>query len=142
MWLIWAILAAITAALVTVLTKAGLKNVDSSLAFAIQSILIVGITWAVVAWQGTSSGIKEIETRAWVLLALAGVATTLSTLFSFKALSIGQASYVTTVERSSLVIAVLLSVLFLKEKITWQLIAGGLLIISGAVLIAMSEPGE
>ncbi|MBE9463606.1 EamA family transporter [Dyadobacter subterraneus] len=142
MWLIWAILAAITAALVTVLTKAGLKNVDSSLAFALQSVLIVCITWAVVTWQGTFSGIKEIETKAWVLLGLAGVATSLSTLFSFKALSMGRASYVTTVERSSLVIAVILSVLFLKEKITWQLIVGVVLIISGAVLIALSESGK
>ncbi|MCF0059146.1 EamA family transporter [Dyadobacter sp. CY356] len=142
MWLIWAILAAITAALVTVLTKAGLKNVDSSLAFALQSIIIVAITWSVVTFQGTVSGIKEIDSKAWVLLGLAGVATTLSTLFSFKALSMGKASYVTTVERSSLVIAVLLSVLFLKEKITWQLIVGVVLIIGGAVLIALSDPAK
>ena len=142
MWLIWAILAAITAALVTVLTKAGLKNVDSSLAFALQSILIFTITWSVVAWQGTFSGIKEMDSKTWILLALAGVATSLSTLFSFKALSMGEASYVTTIERSSLVIAILLSVLFLKEKITWQLIVGALLIISGAIIIAFSQPSK
>jgi len=135
-------MAAVSAALVTVLTKAGLKNVDSSLAFALQSILIVGITWAVVAWQGTFETVKDLETKTWLLLGLAGVATTLSTLFSFKALSIGPASYVTTVERTSLVIAVLLSVLFLKEKLTWQIVAGVALIIGGAVLIALSEPGE
>ena len=142
MWITWAILAAISAALVTVLTKAGLKNVDSSLAFALQSVLIFCITWSVVTWQGTFPAIKEIETKAWVLLALAGVATTLSTLFSFKALSMGPASYVTTIERSSLVIAILLSVIFLKDKITWQLIVGALLIISGAVLIAVSDSGS
>lgn len=142
MWVLWAILAAVAAALVTVLTKAGLKDVDSSLAFALQSVLIFCITWSVVAWQGTFSGIKEMDTKTWVLLSLAGVATTLSTLFSFKALSMGQASYVTTIERSSLVIAIILSVLFLKEKITWQLITGALLIISGAVLIALSQPGK
>ena len=142
MWWIWAIFAAVSAALVTVLTKAGLKNVDSSLAFALQSILIVSITWSVVAWQGTFAGVKEIEPKAWIFLGLAGVATTLSTLFSFKALSMGQASSVTTIERSSLVIAVLLSVLFLKEKLTWQLIAGSILILGGAVLIAMSGPSK
>jgi transporter family protein len=142
MWILWATLAAISAALVTVLTKAGLKNVDSSLAFALQSILIFTITWSVVAWQGTFSGIKEMDSKTWILLALAGVATSLSTLFSFKALSMGEASYVTTIERSSLVIAILLSVLFLKEKITWQLIVGALLIISGAVVIAFSQPGK
>ena len=142
MWWIWALMAAVSAALVTVLTKAGLKNVDSSLAFALQSVIIVVITWTVVTWQGTFAGIKGIETKAWVLLALAGVATTLSTLFSFKALSMGKASYVTTVERSSLVIAVILSVMFLKEKVTWQLVVGAMLIIGGAVLIAVSEPGK
>jgi transporter family protein len=142
MWILWASLAAISAALVTVLTKAGLKNVDSSLAFALQSILIFTITWSVVAWQGTFSGIKEMDSKTWILLSLAGVATSLSTLFSFKALSMGEASYVTTIERSSLVIAILLSVLFLKEKITWQLILGALLIISGAVIIAFSQPSK
>ncbi|TDE10523.1 EamA family transporter [Dyadobacter psychrotolerans] len=142
MWIIWAIMAAISAALVTVLTKAGLKKVDSSLAFAIQSVLIFCITWGVVTWQGTFGGIKEIEAKAWILLLLAGLATTLSTLFSFKALSIGQASYVTTIERSSVVVAILLSVLFLKEKITWQLVVGAVLIISGAVLIALSDTGK
>jgi transporter family protein len=142
MWLFWALLAAISAASVTVLTKAGLKNVDSSLAFALQSILIVSITWTVVSWQGTFSQIRQIENRTWMLLALAGVATTLSTLFSFKALSLGKASYVTTVERSSLVIAVILSILFLKEKLTWQLIVGSVLIIGGAVLIAVSNTGK
>ena len=142
MWLIWAIMAAITAALVTVLTKAGLKNVDSSLAFALQSILILCITWTVVTWQGTFSAIKDIENKTWVLLALAGVATTLSTLFSFKALTMKGASYVTTVERSSLVIAVVLSILFLNEKVTWQLVTGSILIIGGAVLIAVSGSSQ
>jgi transporter family protein len=142
MWILWAIMAAIAAALVTVLTKAGLKNVDSSLAFAIQSVLILCITWSVVTFQGTFASLREIDTKAWILLSLAGVATTLSTLFSFKALSMGEASYVTTIERSSLVVAILLSVLFLKEKVTWQLIVGAMLIIGGAVLIAFSQPGK
>lgn len=139
MWLIWAILAAAFAALVVVLTKAGLKDVDSSLAFAIQAVLIISITWGVVAWQGNFSDIRQIEPKTWLLITLAGIATTLSTLFSFKALSLGNASYVTTVERSSLVIAIILSVIFLKEKLSWQLIAGSILIISGAILIALSD---
>lgn len=142
MWIIWAVLAAVSAALVTVLTKAGLKHVDSSLAFALQAVLIFSISWAVVLWQGTSSGIRDIDTKAWMLLGLAGVATTLSTLFSFKALSMGPASFVTTIERSSLLLAILLSVLFLKEKITWQLGAGATLILGGAVLIALSAPAK
>jgi len=142
MWILWAVLAAISAALVIVLTKAGLKNVDSNLAFAIQSVFIFCITWGIVTIQGNLSGIKEIENKAWILLILAGLATTLSTLFSYKALSIGPASYVATIERSSLVIAIILSVIFLKEKITWQLVTGAVLIIAGAILIALSDPGK
>ncbi|HEV7379765.1 MAG TPA: EamA family transporter [Dyadobacter sp.] len=141
MWLIWAISAAVCAALVVVLTKAGLKNTDSSLAFAIQAVLIIGITWTVVLWQGTFASIKLIEPKTWLLLSLAGIATTASTLFSFKALSLGNASHVTTIERSSLVIAVILSVIFLNEKLSWQLVVGSVLIISGAVLIAFSDSG-
>jgi transporter family protein len=142
MWIVWAVLAAVSAALVIVLTKAGLKNVDSNLAFAIQAVLIFCITWSIVTVQGNLGNLKEIENKAWVLLILAGVATTLSTLFSYKALSLGPAAYVATIERSSLVIAIILSVIFLKEKITWQLVAGAVLIISGAILIALSEQGK
>lgn len=139
MWVIWAILAAISAALVIVLTKAGLKNVDSSLAFAIQAILILVISWSVVLYQGNHGAWKEIEKNAWIFLIAAGVCTTLSTLFSYKALSLGQASYVATLERSSLVIAIILSVIFLKEKVTWQIIVGGTVMIAGAALIALSD---
>ncbi|MDQ7948079.1 MAG: EamA family transporter [Pedobacter sp.] len=139
MWIIYAILAAITAALVIVLTKAGLKNVDPNLAFAIQAILIVVISWAIVSFQGGLEALKKIEQKDWLLLAGAGVATTLSTLFSYKALSMGHASAVTTIERSSLVFAVLLSIIFLKEKVTWQVLVGASLVLCGAVLIALAK---
>jgi transporter family protein len=142
MWVLWAVMAAVSAALVIVLTKAGLKNVDSSLAFALQAILILAITWGVVFYQGNVSDWKEIETKAWILLILAGICTSLSTLFSYKALSMGPASYVATIERSSLVIAIVLSIIFLKEKITWQLVLGGSIMIAGAILIAFSGAQE
>ncbi len=139
MWIIWALAAAVSAALVVVLTKAGLKNVDSNVAFAIQAIFIFCITWGIVTYQGNFAALKDIDQKAWILLILAGIATTLSTVFSYKALSIGPAAYVTTVERLSLVIAVVLSIIFLKEKLTWQLIVGVCVVIGGAVLIAMSQ---
>ncbi|WP_240755185.1 EamA family transporter [Pedobacter sp. SYP-B3415] len=142
MWIVWALLAAISAALVVVLTKAGLKNVDSSLAFAIQAVLILLITWSVVLYQGNAGGVKTIERETWIFLAVAGVCTSLSTLFSYKALSMGPASYVVTIERTSLVIAIVLSIIFLKEKITWQLVVGSTVMIAGAVLIAMSGNGK
>ncbi|WP_134090072.1 EamA family transporter [Olivibacter sp. XZL3] len=139
MWVLWAILAAICAALVIVLTKAGLKDVDSSLAFAIQAILILMISWSVVLYQGNFGTWKAIEKNAWIFLLSAGVCTSLSTLFSYKALSMGPASYVTTIERTSLVIAIILSVFFLKEKVTWQLIVGATIMVAGAVLITLSD---
>ncbi|MDN3588816.1 EamA family transporter [Pedobacter aquatilis] len=141
MWIVWALLAAISAALVVVLTKAGLKNVDSSLAFAIQSVLILAITWMIVLIQGNFSDWRTIEKNAWVFLIAAGIFTTLSTLFSYKALSSGPASYVVSIERLSLVVAIVLSVIFLKEKLTWQLVVGGLVMVAGAVLIALSDEG-
>jgi len=142
MWVLWAVLAAISAALVIVLTKAGLKNVDSSLAFAIQAVLIFIIAWSVVAFQGNFGDWKGIEKNAWIFLLSAGICTSLSTLFSYKALSMGPASYVATIERTSLVIAIVLSVIFLKEKLTWQILVGGAVMIGGAVLIALSDSAE
>ncbi|MES2829869.1 MAG: EamA family transporter [Bacteroidota bacterium] len=139
MWLFWAILASLSAALVIVLTKAGLKNVDPSLAFAIQAVLILAISWSVVVAQGNVASLKEVEGKAWIILICAGVATTLSTLFSYKALSMGPANFVVTVERTSLIFTLVLSVIFLKEKLTWQLVVGGALILSGAILIALSN---
>ena len=139
MWIVWAVLAALSAALVIIFTKIGLKNVDSSLAFAIQAVLILSITWTVVMYQGTIVELKDIDQKAWIMLGLAGIATTLSTLFSYKALSMGPSSMVVTIERTSLVFTLVLSVIFLKEKITWQLVAGGVMILSGAVLIALSS---
>lgn len=142
MWILWALSAAIAAALVIVLTKAGLKNVDSSVAFAIQSVFILVISWGVVFFQGNLGDLKEIDNKTWMLLIAAGVATTLSSLFSFKALSMGPASYVVTMERLSLVFAIILSVIFLKEKITWQLVTGAAIMVAGAVLVALSDPKE
>jgi transporter family protein len=139
MWILYAVLAALSAALVMILTKIGLKNVDSSLAFAIQAVLILSITWSVVLYQGNHTTIKDIESKAWMMLLLAGVFTTLSTLFSYKALSMGPSSFVVTIERTSLVFTLVLSVIFLKEKLTWQLVTGGALILSGAILIALSS---
>lgn len=139
MWIFWAVLAAISASLVMIFTKVGLKNVDSSLAFGIQAVLIILITWSVIAFKGSFSELKEIGTSDWKFLLLAGVFTTLSTLFSYQALAMGPAAMVVTIERTSLVFTIILSILFLKEKMSWQLITGAVMILGGAVLIAFSE---
>ena len=139
MWILWAVLAAISASLVIIFTKVGLKNVDPNLTFGIQAVLIIIITWSVIAYKGSFSELKDIKAGDWKFLVLAGICTTLSTLFSYQALNIGPASMVVTIERTSLVFTILLSIIFLKEKISWQLLTGAGMILGGAVLIAMAE---
>lgn len=139
MWIVFALLAALAAGAAVVLTKAGLKDMDSSLAFAVQSVLILTISWSVVLWQKQSAGLANIDRRTWYFLIGAGIATTLSSLLSFKALKLGDASLVSSLERISLVFAVIFAVFFLKEKLTWQVVVGVLLMVGGAVLVGLSQ---
>jgi transporter family protein len=139
MWILFALLAAVSAAVVTVMSKAGIKNVDPNLAFAIQAVLIILISWGVVVFQGNVPEVKNIDKRTWMYLGIAGVFTTVSSLLTFQALKLGDASKVNPVERVSLVFAILFAALFLKEKITWQIIIGAVLIIAGAIIIAMAK---
>lgn len=139
MWIVFALLAALSAGVAVVLSKAGLKNLDSSLAFAIQSILILLISWAAAFWQKAIPSISGIDKRTWMFLVAAGVATTLSSLFTFRALKLGEASLVTSLERLSLVFAIVFAVIFLKEKLNWQIVLGIILMIGGAVLIGLSQ---
>lgn len=139
MWIVFALLAALTAAIVTTLSKAGLKDIDSSLAFAIEAILIVIVSWSVVVVQKNTGQLAGISTKVWVLLIIAGITTALSSLFTFRALKLGEASAVNPLERLSLVFAVIFAAVFLKEKLTWQVIVGALLMVGGAVLIALSK---
>lgn len=124
------------------LTKAGLKNIEPTLAFAVQSVLILIISWTVSLFQKQVSGISGIDKRTWWFLIAAGAATCLSSIFTFRALKLGKASLVTSVEKMSLVFAVNLAVIFLKEKLNWQVITGIVLMIGGAVLIGVSREGN
>lgn len=142
MWIFFALLAALTAAIVTTLSKASLKNIDSSVAFAVEAILIIIVSWGVVVYQGNTHQVIEMDKRTWIFLVIAGIATALSSLFTFRALKLGDASAVNPLERLSLVFAIIFAVIFLKEKLTWQIIAGGLLMSAGAILIALSKKGS
>jgi len=139
MWILFSLLAALTAAVVVILSKAGIKNVDSSLAFAIQSVLIVIVAWSVVIGQGNLSDLNRIDRRSWIFLGIAGVVTCLSSLLSFRALKLGDASRTSSLDKVSLVFSVLLAVFFLKEKVNWQVILGVVLMGAGAVVIAMAR---
>lgn len=139
MWIVFALLAALSAAIVTVLSKAGLKNIDSSLAFAIESVLIIIVSWAVVLFQKSTVELSKVTGKEWWLLITAGIITALSSLFTFRALKLGDASAVNPLERLSLVFALIFAAFFLKEKITWQVALGALLMAGGALLIALSK---
>ena len=136
MWIVFALLAALCAAMVTILSKAGIKKVDPSLAFAVQSVLIIIVSWVAVFVQKASHEVKQIDGRTWIYLIAAGILTSFSSLFTFQALKLGNASQVSPLERISLVFTIVFAGFFLKEKITWQIIIGALLMIAGAVVIA------
>jgi transporter family protein len=137
MWILYAMLGALAAAIVTVLSKAGLKDQDSNLVFAVQSVLILVVSWTTVLAQGTAGKVMSFGKKEWIYLIVAGIVTALSSLFTFRALKLGEASTVTTIERSSLVFTLLFSALFLRERITWPIVIGGTLVIAGAVVIAV-----
>jgi transporter family protein len=139
MWILFSLLAALATAVVVTLSKAGIKNVDSSLAFAIQSVLIVIVAWSVVIGQGNLSDLNRIDRRSWIFLGIAGVVTCLSSLLSFRALKLGDASRTSSLDKVSLVFSVLLAVFFLKEKVNWQIIVGVVLMGAGAIVIAMAR---
>ncbi len=140
MWIVFSLLGALSAAIVVTLSKAGVKNVDSSLAFAVQSVLILLVSWGVVAYQGNLGDVTRIDRRTWIFLLVAGVITCLSSLFTFRALKLGDASRVSPLERISLVFAIVFAVIFLKEKINWQVIVGAILMAIGALVIALATP--
>jgi bacterial/archaeal transporter family protein len=139
MWVLFSLLAALAGAVLATLTKAGLKNVDPSLGLAIQSVLILVLSWGTVAVQGNLEELRAVDRRAWVYLVLAGVVTSASYLLLFRALKLGEASRVVPVDRLSLVFAILLGAVFLKEKIGTQVILGAVVMTAGALLIATAK---
>lgn len=142
MWILFALLGALMAAVAVVLSKAGLKDINSSLAFAIQSVMILAIAWIAAFWQKEGVELGDIDRKTWLFLIGAGTATTLSSLFTFQALKLGDAALVTSIERISLVFAVAMAAYFLKEELNWKIVVGALLILGGAVMIGFSRSGE
>ncbi len=140
MWIIFALLAAVVSATVVTLSKAGIKNVSPSLAFAIQAVLIIAVSWGTVVWEGLLPELGKIDRKSWLFLVAAGVLTATSSLLSFRALSLGDASRVSPLTNVALVFSVTLAAIFLKEKLTWQVLLGAGLMAGGALLIAFAKP--
>ena len=135
MWKLYAILSAIFAALTAIFAKIGIKNVNSDLATAIRTVVILLITWGIVFFGQKISGIKELSRLNWTFLILSGAATGLSWLFYFKALQLGTVSRVAPIDKLSIIFTILLSFLILKEPLTPKVIVGALLICAGGIVI-------
>jgi transporter family protein len=134
-WFYWALLSAIFAGLTAVLAKVGVKEVDSNLATAIRTTVVLVFAWAVAALR-TTPNLAAIPRNAWLFLVLSGLATGCSWLCYFRALQLGQASKVAPVDKLSVVVAIALAALFLHERLTWQHWVGGGLIVSGTIVLA------
>ncbi|HZG68493.1 MAG TPA: EamA family transporter [Herpetosiphonaceae bacterium] len=136
-WWVYAMLSAVFAALTTILAKIGVAGVSSNLATAIRTVVILVFAWAIVLSTGESSGISALSGRTLLFLVLSGFATGASWLFYFKALQVGKASQVAPIDKSSLVLILVFSVLFLGEPLDWKVIVAVLLITAGTLVLLL-----
>lgn len=139
MWKYYAVLSAIFAALTAIFAKIGIKNIDSNLATAIRTCVILLLTWSIVLAGNGATGIKDLTKTNWTFLILSGVATGLSWLFYFKALQLGDASKVAPIDKLSVVFTIFLSFLILGETVSWKVILGGCMIAGGSLVILMDK---
>jgi transporter family protein len=137
-WLGWALLSALFAAATAILAKIGIAGIDSNLATAIRTTVILVFTWAIAIGLDKHHGLSEIGRRSWIFLVLSGVATGLSWLCYFRALQLGPASSVAPIDKLSVVLVIVFAWTFLGEKLTLLKAAGGGLIALGALLLAWS----
>ena len=135
MWKYYALLSALFAALTAVFAKIGVKDIDSDLATAIRTSVILFITWGIVFAGNHTAEVKGISGHTWIFLILSGVATGLSWLFYFKALQTGDVSRVAPIDKLSVVITICLSFLLLKEPVNARVVIGALLITSGIIVM-------
>ncbi|WDF56804.1 EamA family transporter [Mucilaginibacter sp. KACC 22063] len=135
MWWIYALLSALFAALTAIFAKLGIKNVNSDLATAIRTAVILVIAWGIAIVRGEAAGIGQLNKTNWLFLVLSGCATGLSWIFYFKALQMGKVSQVAPVDKLSVALAIILSVVFLKEQLTWKTAVGASLIITGTIVL-------
>ena len=138
-WLAWALLSAIFAAATALLAKVGIAGIDSNLATAIRTTVVLVFTWAIALGLEKHRGLGEIGRKSWLFLVLSGVATGLSWLCYFRALQLGPASSVAPVDKLSVVIVIICAWLFLGENLTPTKLAGGGLITAGAIVLALAR---
>lgn len=137
MWFVFALLSAIFAALTSILAKIGIDGVDSNLATAIRTVVVVIMSWGMVFLTHAQSGITEISKKSWLFLILSGLATGVSWLCYYRALQMGEASKVVPIDKLSVVFTLVLAFVFLHEEFTIKSLAGCILIGVGTVIMVL-----
>ena len=135
MWWIYALLSALFAALTAIFAKVGIKGVDTDLATAIRTVVILIIAWGIAFTRGATGGIGGLTKINWTFLVLSGCATGLSWICYFKALQLGEVSQVAPVDKLSVALAIIMAVVFLGEPLTWKMAVGASLIICGSLVL-------
>ena len=137
-WIFWSVLSAVFAAATAILAKIGVADVDSNLATAIRTTVILLFTWAIALGTSGFASVERLSGRAWIALCFSGIATGLSWLCYFRALQLGPASRVAPVDKLSVVFVIVFAAFFLNEGLTMAKIAGSLLIAADAILLAVT----
>ncbi|MBT1047514.1 EamA family transporter [Streptococcus macedonicus] len=137
MWVLFAILSAVFAALTSILAKIGISGVNSNLATAIRTVVVVFMAWGIVFITNAQSSIGDINRKSWLFLILSGLATGASWLFYYRALQMGDASKVASIDKLSVVITLILAFIFLNEQLTLKSMLGCLLIVVGSLLMIL-----
>jgi len=137
MWVIYALLSALFAAFTSILAKIGIENINSNLATAIRTVVVLIMSWGIVFVTGSFNQISNISQKSWIFLILSGIATGLSWLFYYKALQIGEASKVVPIDKFSVVITMILAFVILKEAASLKTIVGGIFITIGTFIMIL-----
>jgi transporter family protein len=137
MWWIYALFSAVFASLTAIFAKVGVKNIDSDLATAIRTVVILILAWGIVLFKGITADVQHFTKQNWIFLVLSGCATGLSWLFYFKALQAGKVSQVAPVDKLSVALTIVLSVIFLKEPVTFKDAIGAVLIVGGTFVLIL-----
>ena len=137
MWWLFALLSAVFAALTSLLAKVGIENVDSTLATAIRTVAVVGMSWLMVFITNTQSGISSISKKSWIFLILSGLATGASWLCYYKAIQMGDVSKVVPIDKLSVLFTLVLAFVFLHEEFNTKSLIGSILITAGTLVMVL-----
>ncbi len=138
-WIFWALLSALFAAATAIFAKLGVVGVDSNFATAVRTSVVVLLSWSIAFATRSEGSFRVPSTRTWLFLTLSGLATGLSWLCYFRALQLGPASRVAPIDKLSVALVIGFAALFLGERLTWGKAAGGLLIVAGAIVVALDR---